>query len=121
MSKKLLALNIDGTLLRSNGKIHSATKEAVEYVKKKGVYVTIVTNRHFRAAQKIAKALKIPNSTLVTHSGAFIADKLDEPLHVKKLTEEILILCRSLKALIVMFACYMKNSQSATGKKHSLN
>ncbi|BBP88200.1 hypothetical protein BsIDN1_18180 [Bacillus safensis] len=49
--KKLLALNIDGTLLRSNGKIHSATKEAVEYVKKKGVYVTIVTNRHFRSAQ----------------------------------------------------------------------
>ncbi|MGG4209160.1 Cof-type HAD-IIB family hydrolase [Bacillus safensis] len=88
MSKKLLALNIDGTLLRSNGKIHSATKEAVEYVKKKGVYVTIVTNRHFRSAQKIAKALKIPTSTLVTHSGAFIADNLDEPLHVKKLTEE---------------------------------
>ncbi|MCY7538018.1 HAD family phosphatase, partial [Bacillus pumilus] len=30
MSKKLLALNIDGTLLRSNGKIHSATKEVIE-------------------------------------------------------------------------------------------
>ncbi|MGE6630839.1 Cof-type HAD-IIB family hydrolase [Bacillus sp. NPDC077027] len=88
MSKRLLALNIDGTLLRSNGKIHTATKEAIEYVKKKGVYVTIVTNRHFRSAQKIAKALKISSSTLVTHSGAFIADKLDKPFYVKKLTEE---------------------------------
>ena len=52
VSKQMLALNIDGTLLRTNGRLHPATKEAIEYAKKKGVYVTLVTNRHFRSAQK---------------------------------------------------------------------
>ncbi len=55
MSKQMLALNIDGALLRSNGKLHQTTKDAIEYVKKKGIYVTLVTNRHFRSAQKWRK------------------------------------------------------------------
>ncbi|MGV3388767.1 HAD hydrolase family protein, partial [Streptococcus agalactiae] len=40
VSKQMLALNIDGALLRSNGKLHQTTKDAIEYVKKKGIYVT---------------------------------------------------------------------------------
>jgi hydroxymethylpyrimidine pyrophosphatase-like HAD family hydrolase len=39
MIYRLLALNIDGTLLQSNGKIHKSTKEAIEYVQQKGIYV----------------------------------------------------------------------------------
>ena len=35
VSKQMLALNIDGALLRSNGKLHQTTKDAIEYVKKK--------------------------------------------------------------------------------------
>ncbi|WP_226670086.1 Cof-type HAD-IIB family hydrolase [Metabacillus litoralis] len=85
---KLLALNVDGTLLRSNGRLQPSTKEAIEYVKGKGVYVTLVTNRHFQSAKKLAKALKL-DSYLVTHGGAFIADNLDEPLFEKRLTEEM--------------------------------
>ncbi|MCY8504743.1 Cof-type HAD-IIB family hydrolase [Bacillus atrophaeus] len=87
MSKQLLALNIDGALLRSNGKLHQATKDAIDYVKKKGIYVTLVTNRHFRSAQKIAKSLKL-DAKLVTHSGAYIAQKIDEPFFEKKISED---------------------------------
>lgn len=84
---QLLALNIDGTLLRSNGRLQPSTKEAIEYVKNKGIYVTLVTNRHFQSAKKLAKALKL-DSLLVTHGGAFISKKLDEPLYEKRISEE---------------------------------
>ncbi|ADP31462.1 Cof-type HAD-IIB family hydrolase [Bacillus atrophaeus] len=87
MSKQMLALNIDGALLRSNGKLHQATKDAIDYVKKKGIYVTLVTNRHFRSAQKIAKSLKL-DAKLVTHSGAYIAQKIDDPFFEKKISED---------------------------------
>ncbi|KKB74879.1 MULTISPECIES: Cof-type HAD-IIB family hydrolase [Bacillus] len=87
MSKQMLALNIDGTLLRTNGRLHPATKEAIEYAKKKDVYVTLVTNRHFRSALKIAKSLKL-DAKLITHSGAIIADKIDEPFYEKRISEE---------------------------------
>ncbi|MBM7604230.1 Cof subfamily protein (haloacid dehalogenase superfamily) [Metabacillus crassostreae] len=85
---KLLALNVDGTLLRSNGRLQPSTKEAIEYVKDKGVYVTLVTNRHFQSAKKLAKALKL-DSYIITHGGAFIADNLDEPLFEKRISEEM--------------------------------
>jgi Cof subfamily protein (haloacid dehalogenase superfamily) len=84
---RLLAINIDGSLLRSNGKLQKGTKEAIDFVREKGVYVTLYSSRNFQAAQKIAKVLKL-DSILVTHSGAFISSSLDTPLVQKRLSEE---------------------------------
>lgn len=84
---KLLAINVDGTLLKSNGRITKATKDAVQYVKQKDVYVTLVTSRNFPAAKKIAKALKL-DSYLITHGGSYISRELDQPIFEKRITEE---------------------------------
>ncbi len=84
---QLLAINIDGTLLRSNGRIQSGTREAIEYVKDKGVYVTLVTNRNFPSAKKVAKALKL-DSYLITHNGGFISSSIDHPIYESKISEE---------------------------------
>lgn len=84
---RLLALNIDGTLLRSNGSLQPSTKEAIEFVQDKEVYVTLVTNRHFQSAKKLAKALKL-DSLLITHGGAFITNNLDKPFYANRLSEE---------------------------------
>ncbi|MFC0272105.1 Cof-type HAD-IIB family hydrolase [Metabacillus herbersteinensis] len=84
---RLLALNIDGTLLRSNGRLQPSTKEAIEFVLEKEVYVTLVTNRHFQSAKKLAKALKL-DSLLITHGGAFITNNLDKPFYENRLSEE---------------------------------
>nr|WP_285842866.1 Cof-type HAD-IIB family hydrolase [Metabacillus litoralis] len=81
-------MNIDGTLLRSNGRLQASTKEAIDFVKEKEVYVTLVTNRHFQSAKKLAKALKL-DSFLVTHGGAFISENLDEPFYEKRLSEDL--------------------------------
>ncbi len=65
---KLLALNVDGTLLKPNGKLEKKTKEAIDFVKKKDVYITLLTSRNFLSAKKVAKALKL-DSYLVTFQG----------------------------------------------------
>jgi Cof subfamily protein (haloacid dehalogenase superfamily) len=88
MIYRLLALNIDGTLLQTNGRLHKATKEAIEYVQQKGIYVTLVTSRSFPTAKKVAKALKI-KSPLITHQGAFVASAEDKTIYVKRINEEI--------------------------------
>lgn len=117
MSKQLLALNIDGALLRSNGKIHQATKDAIEYVKKKGIYVTLVTNRHFRSAQKIAKSLKL-DAKLITHSGAYIAEKIDAPFFEKEFLMIIpLTLFKCWRAINAIFGFFTKSIPSETRKR----
>jgi Cof subfamily protein (haloacid dehalogenase superfamily) len=88
MIYRLLALNIDGTLLQSNGKLHRNTKEAIDYVVKKGIYVTLVTSRSFSSASKVAKALKL-DTMLVTHRGAYIGKAADKHVFAKRIPEDI--------------------------------
>ncbi|WP_377520000.1 Cof-type HAD-IIB family hydrolase [Priestia megaterium] len=88
MAYRLLALNIDGTILNSQGRVTKETKDAIQFVKNKGVYVTLVTNRHFPSAKKIARSLKVHPAMLITHSGAFIGTSIDKPILDKRISEE---------------------------------
>jgi Cof subfamily protein (haloacid dehalogenase superfamily) len=85
---RLLALNIDGTLLQSNGRLHRSTKEAIHYVQQKGVDVSLVTSRSYPSANKLAKALKI-NIPIVSNRGAFIANTLEKPIFEKKIDADV--------------------------------
>lgn len=85
---RLLALNIDGTLLQSNGRLHKSTNEAIQYVQQKGVDVTLVTSRSYPSANKLAKALKI-NTPIVTNRGSFISNTLENPIFEKKVDADI--------------------------------
>ncbi len=51
---KLLALNLDGTLLDSRGHIPEANKQAIRKAEEKGVLVTMATGRRFRDARPVA-------------------------------------------------------------------
>jgi Cof subfamily protein (haloacid dehalogenase superfamily) len=84
---RLLAIDIDGTLLRSNHRIDRQTREAIQFAQEKGVYVTLVTGRNFPSAQKVAKSLKL-DSVLITQNGGFLATELEDPLYVKRFEEE---------------------------------
>ncbi|WP_335872041.1 Cof-type HAD-IIB family hydrolase [Bacillus sp. 2205SS5-2] len=88
MIYRLLAINIDDTLIQPNGKISKETKEAIQYVQEKGIYVTLVTSRSFPAAKKVAKALKIKGD-LITHQGAYISSEMGKPIYMKKLEDNI--------------------------------
>jgi hydroxymethylpyrimidine pyrophosphatase-like HAD family hydrolase len=68
---KLLALDLDGTTLNSQGEISDANRKAVRAAEERGVLVTIATGRRFRDAQPLGKDLGL-NAPLITHNGALI-------------------------------------------------
>ncbi|MEI5906431.1 Cof-type HAD-IIB family hydrolase [Bacillus spongiae] len=104
MIYRLLAMNIDDTLIQPNGKINKETKEAIEYVQEKGIYVTLVTSRSFPAAKKVAKALKIKGH-LVTHQGAYISTEIGKPIYMKKIKGP---LTNELVQLLSTFSCQIR-------------
>ncbi|MFE5427569.1 MULTISPECIES: Cof-type HAD-IIB family hydrolase [Bacillaceae] len=90
MVYRLLAVNIDGTLLQSNGRLNKSTKEAIDYVHQKGVHVALVTSRNYHSAKKVAKALKI-NPMIVAQQGAFVGASIEKPIMVKRISEELTV------------------------------
>jgi Cof subfamily protein (haloacid dehalogenase superfamily) len=68
---KLLALDLDGTLLNSRGKISEENKTAIRMAEEKGVLVTIATGRRFRDARPVALEIGF-NAPIVTHNGALL-------------------------------------------------
>lgn len=70
---KLLAVNIDGAIFGKDSKISRRTKEAINYLKYKGITVVLTTSQPFSRAQKAAKALKL-DGMVIAHGGALVAD-----------------------------------------------
>ncbi len=68
---KLLALDLDGTTLNSQGEIPDANRNAIRAAEERGVLVTIATGRRFRDAQPLGIDLGL-NAPLITHNGALI-------------------------------------------------
>ncbi len=68
---KLLALDLDGTLLDSGGKITEKNIEAIKQAEQSGVLVTIATGRRFRDALPVALELEL-NAPVICHNGALL-------------------------------------------------
>ena len=68
---KLLALDLDGTLLDSTGAIPEENRSAIREAENEGVLVTIATGRRFRDARPLGLELEL-NAPLLTHNGALL-------------------------------------------------
>jgi len=68
---RLLALDLDGTLLNSRGEIPDANRNAIRAAEDSGVLVTIASGRRFRDARPVGLALDL-NAPLITHNGALL-------------------------------------------------
>jgi hypothetical protein len=68
---RLLALDIDGTLLDSRGRIPEANRQALQEASAAGVAIALVTGRSFHFTRPIADALAVP-LTLVVNNGAVV-------------------------------------------------
>src|SRR5436309_15962001 len=71
---RLLAVDIDGTLLNSRGQLPAANRDALVDVASRGIEVALVTGRSFHFTTPIANLLPIP-LTLVVNNGAVVKDK----------------------------------------------
>jgi hydroxymethylpyrimidine pyrophosphatase-like HAD family hydrolase len=70
---RLIALDLDGTLLNPQGHITPRVKEAVRAATRKGCIVTLATGRRHRPARRIAQELGI-EVPLILYSGNLIYD-----------------------------------------------
>ena len=70
---KLLAIDLDGTLLNSYGDILNENKEAIKYALNKGVEVVLASGRDPLTMQKISRELGIENY-LIAGNGASVYD-----------------------------------------------
>ena len=69
MPIRLVALDLDGTLLDSRGRIPERNRAAIDRARGRGVRVAVVTGRRFRDARPLALELGL-DVPLVAHNGA---------------------------------------------------
>ena len=71
---RLLAIDIDGTLLDSRGRLPDAHRDAVVDAQARGVEIALVTGRSFHFTRPIANLFSIP-LTLICNNGALVKDE----------------------------------------------
>lgn len=70
MSYRLLALDLDGTLLNSRKEITAATREAVWWAAEQGVYVVLATGRIVGEAAEFAREALLRDHMLTAGGAA---------------------------------------------------
>ncbi|WP_019639274.1 Cof-type HAD-IIB family hydrolase [Paenibacillus fonticola] len=74
---KLIAIDIDDTLINDDKEVTPATQKALEEAIAAGVVVTLATGRAYSSAQAIARQTGL-NVPIITYQGAYVKNLLDE-------------------------------------------
>ena len=91
MPYRLLALDVDGTLLDPDGELRDTVRQAVIAARQAGLRVILCTGRRFRSTRPVAQELQL-DGPVVVHNGALVKDVTSaETLHCHPLPET---LCR---------------------------
>jgi Cof subfamily protein (haloacid dehalogenase superfamily) len=80
MTYKLLALDLDGTLLRRDGTLHERDRWAIKQVQSAGVAVTICTGRLYSGSREAAMAARI-EGPIACVDGSHIVSAKDDTEH----------------------------------------
>jgi Cof subfamily protein (haloacid dehalogenase superfamily) len=83
MPVRLIALDIDGTLLDSRWKLPEANRAAISEATRRGIEVALVTGRRYDFAMPIARELDTP-LTMIVSNGALVRTQ-DGTTHVRNL------------------------------------
>lgn len=113
MAYRLLALDVDGTLLDPAGELRSAVREAVVAVQQRGLRVVLCTGRRFRTARPLAQALGL-DGPLVVHNGALVKDlasgqTLQQSYITADMYHRVLALLRRLSTPMVYIDAFHEN------------
>jgi Cof subfamily protein (haloacid dehalogenase superfamily) len=73
VSYRILALDIDGTILDPYGKLPTAVRNAVAAARRRGLWVILCTGRRFRTALPWARELEL-EGTIVVNNGTLVKD-----------------------------------------------
>lgn len=88
MNYRFMAVDIDGTLLDSSGRLTEANRKAIQAAAGKGLIFTLSTGRPVQGVQSLIDALQL-DSPVITYNGAMvITGKSREILYEQKLSAE---------------------------------
>ncbi len=82
MNYKLVAIDMDGTLLNSKGLVSDRTRQAIHDASKKGVYVVLATGRILKSAINHSIELNL-NKPIISSNGAIIVDEKQNIIYKK--------------------------------------
>jgi hydroxymethylpyrimidine pyrophosphatase-like HAD family hydrolase len=71
---RLIAIDIDGTLLDGRGQLPDAHRDAIVEARARGIEIALVTGRSFHFARPVADLLPV-SLTLIVNNGAVVKDK----------------------------------------------
>lgn len=74
---KLIAIDIDDTLINDDKEVTPGTQQALEQAVAKGAIVTLATGRAYASAQAVARQTGL-NVPIITYQGALIKNLMDE-------------------------------------------
>lgn len=89
MDYKLVAIDMDGTLLNSKNEVSERTKMSIEKAKDKGIYIVLATGRILKSALQYSTDLKIGNP-IIACNGAIIVNEHEEIIYKKPLDKNII-------------------------------
>lgn len=72
MKYKLIAIDMDGTLLNSGNNVSNRTKKAILHAKELGVHIVLATGRILKSAVHYSKQLELKNPIVASNGGIMI-------------------------------------------------
>lgn len=88
MKYKLLAIDMDGTLLNSKNMVSSRTISAIEKAKSRGVYVVLSTGRILKSALAYSQTLDL-KSPIIACNGAIIIDESERIIYKRPIEMDL--------------------------------
>jgi Cof subfamily protein (haloacid dehalogenase superfamily) len=85
---KIIALDIDGTLLNSCGRVPDRTNKTIHRAAEEGLVILVVTGRRFFTAKQRVLQLELPNTLLAVHNGAILKQLSGELLYHRLLPRD---------------------------------
>lgn len=118
---KLIALDLDGTLLNSYGEITKINRDAIKDAKEKGIEVILASGRDPKTMERISKELNI-NSYLIAGNGATVYDiKNKENIYENFLNiEKALKIIKICKENTIFFSVYTTKGIITEGIKYNI-
>lgn len=122
MSIRLLALDLDGTILDPYGKLLPAMRDAVARVARRGVEVILCTGRRYRTALPPARELGL-SGPIVVHNGVVVKDlvsgkTLQHDYLPAAVTADVVTHVRTQGAPLVYVDAYHEGTDILTERMH---
>ena len=118
---KLVAIDLDGTMLNSYGVVSEETKNTIKEIEKQGVEVIIASGRPIDSIKQIAKEIESKNY-FIAGNGAIIYDmKKDEIIYEKTLSKEkVLEIIKICEENSISYNVYTEREILATSLKYNV-